>query len=287
MGTANPGRRRRRTDGSLATGDPQDSDRVLALAEAALSARPAGLVTDLDGTLAPMVPIPSEARPVQGTAAALRALGSRLAVVAVITGRAAADARRILRDAGRDVLVIGNHGLEWLEPGSDAPEVDEGLRPLRPVLAGLLARVPRVHGLAVEDKGLSATIHYRRARDPEGTRVRLLAELGNPDGTGLEFREGRRSIELRPTGRGDKGTALRAVVQRFGLRGLVVAGDDATDLDMFAAARELQSEGLNSAIFGISGGPEAPPAVGENADVLLPDPAAFVRLLARLAETIR
>jgi len=287
MGTANPGRRRRRTDGSLATGEPQHVDRALALAEAAIAASPAGLVTDLDGTLASIVLVPSAARPVQGTASALRALASRLAVVAVITGRAAADARSILGDAGSAVLVIGNHGLEWLEPGSDVPEVDEGPRPLRAVLAGLLARVPRVRGVAVEDKGLSATIHYRRARDQEGIRGRLLAALGNTEGTGLELREGRRSLELRPSGRGDKGTALRAVVRRFGLRGLVVAGDDATDLDMFAAARELRSEGLNSAIFGISGGHEVPPGVAENTDVLLPDPATFVRLLARLAETIR
>jgi len=287
MGTANPGRRRRRTDGSLATGDRSEADRVLALAEAALAARPAGLVTDLDGTLAPIVPIPSESRPVQGTADAVSALSRRLDVVAVITGRAAIDARRILGEAGSQVLVVGNHGLEWLEAGSDVPEVDERLRPLRSALRALLANVPRGPGVEVEDKGLSATIHYRRAADPEEARVRLLAALGNLDGAGLEVREGRRSIELRPVGRGDKGTALRAVVRRFGLRGLLVAGDDATDLDMFTAARDLRSGGLKSVVLGISGGREVPTAVAEAADATLPDPETFVGLLARLAETIR
>ena len=263
------------------------TDRALALAVAALAARPAGLVTDLDGTLAPIVSVPSEARLVQGTAAVLRDLASRLAVVAVITGRAAADARRILGDAGDLVLVIGNHGLEWLDPGSATPGVDDQLAPLRLVLDGLLARIPAMEGVTVEDKGLSATIHYRQAPDPEAARIRLRAALGDQGGTGLELREGRRSIELRPVGRGDKGTAVQAVVERFGLRGLVVAGDDTTDLDMFASASEERTHGLTAALFGVAGGREVPGTVAEVVDMLLPDPETFVHLLRRVAEVSR
>ena len=286
-GTAKPGRRRRRTDGSLASGDGPETDQALALAEAALAASPAGLVTDLDGTLAPIVTVPSQARPVAGAIEALQALRRRLAVVAVVTGRAVHDARRILGSPGDELLVIGNHGLEWLEPGADAAEMDDTLEPLRATLAALLASVPTLPGVEIEDKGLSATIHYRRARDPESARARLLKSVLGASGGDIEVREGRRSIELRPVGRGDKGTALRAVVQRFGLRGLVVAGDDATDLDMFAAARELRSEGVRSAVLGTAGGHEVPPEIAATVDVLLPDPVAFVRLLGRLAATIR
>jgi len=263
------------------------ADHTLAIAGGALSASPAGLVTDLDGTLAPIVPIPSAARPVQGTAQALRALAGHLAVVAVITGRAAMDARRILGEVGNEVLLIGNHGLEWLEPGSEVPEVDDELRPLRSALGSLLERLPSSPGVVIEAKGLSATIHYRQAQDPGATRLQLLTRLVDLAGTAFEVREGRRSIELRPVGRGDKGTALRAVVRRFALRGLVVAGDDATDLDMFLAARELRSEGVKSAAVGISGGREVPAAVAEPADAVLPDPESFVLVLSRLAESIR
>jgi trehalose-6-phosphatase len=67
----------------------------------------------------------------------------------------------------------------------------------------------------------------------------------------------------------------------------VVAGDDATDLDMFAAAREQRSAGVRSAVLGIAGGHEVPPEVAAGVDVLLPDPDAFVRLLGRLAGIIR
>ena len=287
MGTAKPGRRRRRTDGSLATGDGAETDQALALAEEAVAASPAGLVTDLDGTLAPIVTVPSEAALVPGAIEALQALRRRLAVVAIVTGRAAHDARRILGSGGDEVLVIGNHGLEWLEPGADAAAVDNALAPVRATIAGLLARIPAAPGVEIEDKGLSATIHYRRAKDPEITRARLLESVLGASGRDIDVREGRRSIELRPVGRGDKGTALRAVVQRFGLRGLVVAGDDATDLDMFGVAQDLRSRGVRSVVLGIAGGHEVPAEIAATVDDLLPDPVAFVRLLTRLAATIR
>jgi len=231
--------------------------------------------------------MPSEARPVAGAIAALQALRRRLAVVAVVTGRAAPDARRILGSASDDVLVIGNHGLEWLEPGADAAEVDDASALIRASITALMARVPAVLGVEIEDKGLSATVHYRRAADPVATRVRLLEAMRDLSGNHLELREGRRSIEVRPAGRGDKGTALRALVARFRLRGLVVAGDDATDLDMFAAARELRADGVRSAVLGISGGHEVPAEVFRSVDTLLPDPDAFVRVLGRLAAAIR
>src|SRR5439155_25621195 len=249
IGTEKPGRMRRRTDASLATGGGGESARALAIARTALAAQPAGLVTDLDGTLAPIVPVPSEAMLLPVASDALRALAGRLAVVAVITGRAPLDARRMLGSAGSQALVIGNHGLEWLEPGAKAPEADDELAGVRAVIADLVARVPGLPGVQVEEKGLSATIHYRQAPDPQAARTSLLTALGKLDGAGVEVREGRRSIELRPAGRGDKGSALRALVERFRLRGLVVAGDDATDLDMFAAARELGARGLNIAVL--------------------------------------
>ena len=261
--------------------------RALAIAREALAAEPAGLVTDLDGTLAPIVPVPSEAMPHPGVSDALRALRARLAVVAVIAGRAALDARRMLGSAGSHALVIGNHGLEWLEPGAQAPEADDALAPLRSVIVDLVARVPALPGVQVEEKGLSATIHYRQAPDPGAARAGLMTALGKVDGAGVEVREGRLSIELRPAGRGDKGSALRALVERFGLRGLVVAGDDATDLDMFAAARELGAGGLNIAVLGVSGGPEVPAEVARSVDVLLPDPESFAWLLGQLAEPSR
>ena len=248
-----------------------------------LAAAPAGLLTDLDGTLAPIVAVPGEARPVPGAVRALGSLAGRLAVVGVVSGRSASDARRLLGEEAGPLLVIGNHGLEWLEAGAEAPTEDPALAPARALVAAGLEGMPSDDGITVEDKGLSATIHYRQAPDPDVARGRILRALTHVP-AGLEIREGRRSVELRPAGLGDKGSAARRVVERFGLRGLIVAGDDRTDLDMFSAARDLVAAGgLRTAILAVAGGREVAAEVAAPADVVLGSPAAFARVLEELA----
>ena len=256
--------------------------RALDLARSALAHAPAGLLTDFDGTLSPIVADPRSARPADGATQALEALLPRLAVVAVVTGRAPLDARRMIGLPG--VLVAGNHGTEWLEPGAETPVRSPGSVRVRPLLAGVQDRVPGVDGITVEDKGSSATVHYRNAADPDGARAAVLRALGRmPDG--LELRPGRMSLELRPVGLGDKGAATRAIIDRHGLRGVVVMGDDITDLDMFAVVDELRAAGrLRGAIIGVGGADaEVPPSVVRAADIVLPrvdDAARFLQTLA-------
>ena len=264
----------RRTDGSL--------DRALALAREALAESPAGLLTDFDGTLSPIVADPTLASPADGVVEALRGLASRLAVVAIVTGRAPMDARQMV--GVPELLVAGNHGTEWLEPSADEPSPSPEATRLRLLLDGVLDRLPVLDGVAVEHKGLSATVHYRNAADPEAAVATLRRALGTPPAP-LELRSGRMSIELRPVGLGDKGAAARTIIERFGLRGLVVMGDDLTDLDMFAAVAEARSAGrLRGAIIGVGGADEEmPPAVVEASDVVLIDVVEAGELLARLA----
>jgi trehalose 6-phosphate phosphatase len=257
-------------------------DRAAALARAALDHPPAGVLTDLDGTLAPIVSDPYAARPLPAAVDALRALGSRLAVAGVITGRAAQDARRLL--GHDDVLVIGNHGVEWLDPGAAdaAPREDLAWAPtaVHEVIAGLELG-PDVW---VENKRLSATLHVRNAPDPEAARARLAVALGDLSARGLVVRPGRKSLEIRPASAGDKGTALEAVLARYTLRGLLLLGDDVTDLDMFRVAIEARAAGrLHAAVFAVAGAGEVPPAIAAAADLVLPDPAAAAQLLSWLA----
>ncbi len=256
-------------------------DRALALAREALSAAPAGLLTDLDGTLSPIVADAAAASALPGAAEALSGLRTRIAVVGIVSGRAAGDVRRII--GSDDVLVVGNHGLEWLEAGSPEPVAQPGQSEASDAVARAVELVPELAGVTTENKGLSATIHFRNAPDPAaaGRRVRLALEAGAP--AGVVLRPGRMSLELRPGGAGDKGTAVRAVVERHALRGLVVLGDDVTDLDMFRAARELREAGrLRAAILGVAGGREVPPEVLDAVDAVLPDPASVVELLRAL-----
>lgn len=259
--------------------------RALDLSRRVLGERPAGLLTDFDGTLSPIVADPGSARLAHGAADALRALVDRLAVVAVVTGRAPLDARRMTGVPG--LLVAGNHGTEWLEPGAETPVTSPDAVRVRHLLAGVLDRVPGIEGVTVEDKGISATVHYRNVVDPDGARDAVLRAIGGmPDG--LELRRGRMSLELRPVGLGDKGAATRAIIERHGLRGVVVMGDDITDLDMFAAVDELREAGrLHGAIIGVGGADaEVPPEVVRAADIVLPNVDDAARFLDALAAEI-
>jgi trehalose 6-phosphate phosphatase len=265
----------RHTDGSL--------ERALLLATDALAAEPAGLLTDFDGTLAPIVQDPFMAGLVDGADGALEALADRLAVVAIITGRMPMDARRLVGVPG--VLIAGNHGTEWLEPGQAAPTAAPGAKAIAGALDEALSRVPPMPGVVTDPKGVSASVHYRQAPDPAVARAAILDALGDLGPLGLRLGEGRMIVELRAAGLGDKGTAARDIVERFGLRGVLVMGDDVTDLDMFSAIASLRDAGrLRAAIVAV-GGPdhEVPVEVSAAADAVLDTPAEAADLLGRLA----
>ena len=254
---------------------------ALTLARQALSPAPAGLFVDFDGTLSPIVRDPMAARLVPGAAEALVALAARLALVCIVTGRAALDVRRMTGLS--EVWVAGNHGIEWLAPGELEVERPAAVAGNRTELERLLAAVPPLPGVWVEDKGLSAAVHYRGTPDPAVARTQVVAALSAAvPSSAIELREGRMSVELRPAGLGDKGTALRRLAQRFGLRGLVVLGDDVTDLDMFRAAAELRTGGADAAIIAVGGHGEVPARVAQAADAVVADPAAAVALLRAL-----
>jgi trehalose 6-phosphate phosphatase len=259
---------------------------ALALARDALATSPAGLFADFDGTLSAIVRDPMAARLAPGAAEALTALGRRLAVVCIVTGRAAADVRRM--SGLDDVWVAGNHGIEWLAPGESQVELPPELAGVPAELDRLLAAVPQLPGLWLEDKDLSATVHYRRSPEPAAAREHILEALRSAliaSPAGVELREGRFAVELRPAGIGDKGTAVRALTEQFALCGIVVIGDDLTDLDMFRAAADLRAEGGTAAIIAVGSGGEASSRVAAAADTVVADPAAVVDLLAALAAT--
>ena len=267
-------------ESSQSPGDPLS--RAIALARDALAVAPAGLLTDFDGTISPIVTDPALARVVGGGRDALAALAERLDVVAVITGRAPLDARKLTGVPG--ILIAGNHGMEWLEPGASEPMSAPDAARISERLDEVLGRLPELPGVVPEHKGISASVHYRTAPDPEAARSAIVQALGDVEGRGLRLNHGRMIVEVRPVGLGDKGSAARAIVERFGLRGVVVMGDDATDLDMFRAVDALRATGrLRAAIIGVGGSAgEVLPALVEGCDVVLADPSEVAELLVAL-----
>lgn len=231
---------------------------------ARLAAEPgrAGLFLDVDGVLAPIVPRPENASVPEETRAELRRLHERYALVACISGRAGDDARRIV--GVPELVYVGNHGLE-LEP-----EAEEWAARLRAFLAGV--DWPRL-----EDKGLTAALHYRGVTDEEAAQRELEEIAERAREAGLVARFGRKVLELVPPIRGDKGTAVRALLDQLGLDRALVAGDDTTDLDGFRAL-----DGLEVAVRVAVASRESPPQLREAADIVVSNPEEFAAILRRL-----
>jgi trehalose 6-phosphate phosphatase len=199
---------------------------------------------DFDGTLAPIVPHPEDAALDPAVRHALAGLAARPDTdVALVSGRALADLRNRVRLV--DAFYAGNHGLEIAGPGVD--RVHDGAAAARPRLAARLASLaPRLRdldGVQIEDKGLSASIHFRRA-DPavEGELERRIAEAVR-DEPSIRVTRGKKVIELRPAVAWHKGAALDFLIRTLeggpeaGVPALFI-GDDATDEDAFEVLRD-------------------------------------------------
>jgi trehalose 6-phosphate phosphatase len=221
-----------------------------------------GLFLDVDGVLAPIVARPEDARVPDETRAELRRLQARYALVACISGRAGADARHVV--GVPELTYVGNHGLE-LEPDADA----WGTR-LHEFLTG-------VDWHELEDKTVTATLHYRNAPDEAAARTQLDAIAARARDAGFIARYGRKVLELLPPLEANKGTAVRRLLEQHGLRHALYAGDDTTDLDAFAVVGDLEL-GIRVAIAT----PEGPSALRDAADVVLEAQSAVLLLLRRL-----
>lgn len=240
------------------------------------------MLTDFDGTLAPIVPDPETARPLPGAAAVLGRLSEVFGLVAVISGRPVPFLAEHLAGAGPGLRLYGGYGVEWLEDGARHrdPAVEPWLDPLAEVAAAAVAQAPL--GVGVEDKGYAVTLHWRRAPDRAGWGDRFAREWA--DRTGLRLQPGRMAVELRPPVGPDKGT----VVQRLGrgCRAASFAGDDAGDLAAFAALEILRGEGVGVARVAVAD-IESPPALLSAADVVVHGPVEALALLEALADAAR
>jgi trehalose 6-phosphate phosphatase len=261
---------------------------------AALLARPerALLAFDFDGTLAPIVPDPDQARAHPGTAPALAALAPRVAAVAVITGRPPAVAVR--NGAFADVpgldhlVVLGHYGAERWDARTGtvtAPPPHPGVAAVRAELPGLLDQIGAWQGTWIEEKGRAIAVHTRRATDPLAAFEALrepLTDLATRHGLIVE--PGRLVLELRPPGM-DKGAALLAHVRETAAESVLYAGDDLGDLPAFAAVEKLRAQGIPGLLV-YSSGTEDVPEVRERADVVVEGAGGVVSLLENLAATI-
>lgn len=248
-----------------------------------LAASPLVVLLDVDGTLSPIAPTPAAAFVPDATRDAVTRLAAADGVhVALVSGRAAADARRMVRAAG--VWAVGNHGFERIAPDGTA-STDALLGPWKERVAAAAAaispHVARVDGAMLEDKGWTLSIHVRQAAPEDAVSLAPLLERVAGDHA-LVLTRGKMVYEVRPPVRVDKGTASVALVHHLVPRGEVTvlyAGDDRTDEDAFVA---LRREWPGAITIRIAPGNEEPPATSA-AEFMLADVDAMGGFLGALA----
>jgi trehalose 6-phosphate phosphatase len=244
------------------------------------------IATDFDGTLAPIVADPREARADPGAVAGLRGLAGVVGTLAVITGRPAAEAMELGGFEGvPGLIVLGHYGLErWQEGAVTAPAPPPGVAAARERLPQLLADTGAPEGVRIEDKGSALAVHTRRAADPAGALTGLKEPLaGLAADVGLVVEPGRLVIELRPPGM-DKGAALKTLVAERKAGPVLFAGDDLGDLAAFATVRALRADG-HPGVTVCSASGEVSELAAE-ADLVVDGPGGVAALLSGLARSL-
>ncbi|MFE0549917.1 trehalose-phosphatase [Streptomyces pilosus] len=245
---------------------------------------------DFDGTLAPIVPDPEQARAHPGAVPALAALAPKVAAVAVVTGRPAGVAVRNGGFAGvpglEHLVVLGHYGAERWDAVTGtvtAPAPHPGVATARAELPGLLDRFGAWQGTWIEEKGGRAVaVHTRRAADPQAAFEALrepLTDLATRHGLVVE--PGRLVLELRPPGM-DKGVALLEYAREIGAGSVLYAGDDLGDLAAFTAVDKLRATGTPGLL--VCSGSEEVTELRERADLITDGPSGVVHLLRTLAD---
>ena len=231
--------------------------------------RPA-LFLDLDGVLAPLAPTPDAVGPEPRRTRVLKALAARLdGRVAIVSGRTLSEIDRIA-EASVD-SASGVHGLERRDALGviTTAQADPGVRRAVEAFREFARTRP---GILVEDKTVSAGLHYRAAPEEGEAALALADRLAGQ--TGLTIQPGILVVELKTPG-ATKGTAVSAFMGEAPFRGAtpVMLGDDLTDEYGFEAARAMGG-------FGVLVGPERETA----ATYRLPDVDAVLAWLEHVEE---
>lgn len=201
-----------------------------------------GIITDMDGTISPIVPVPSDAKPTEKNRELLQELHKTLTLVAVVSGRAVDDVRQ--RVNLPELVYVGNHGLErWQdEQVVPSPQAKPYRTNLEAVIQSFEPQMP--DGMWIEDKQVTLSIHYRHTDNPETTAKKfspILSQIAEQND--LRLFQGRMIFELRPPLDIDKGTVFKQLIEEFGLEAALYVGDDTTDADALKMAQQLRQSG--------------------------------------------
>lgn len=187
------------------------------------------VASDFDGTLAPIVPHPPDARPIPGAVEALSELARRDGVeVAVVSGRSL-EALRELGGFAEPVHLIGSHGAEIGGP----PQLDSDQRDRLDRIEAALRQIASLGpGMTVEGKPAGFALHFRNAAPDVAAQAEAQVRAGPAAEDAVHLEPGKKVLELSVV-QADKGRSLDALRGQLGATRTFFAGDDVTDESVF------------------------------------------------------
>ena len=202
------------------------------------------IVTDIDGTISNIEPLPHHAVIKTSMKGMLNNIQQNFKLLAIITGRSLEDAMGMINIPG--ILYIGNHGMEYQRNNqiitdkkvlNYIPQINELYHEL------LDEPYMKHHGIVLENKNTSIAIHYRFTRDPKKARDTILEILKDTKTIkGLQIKEGKKIVEVRPPTGNDKGKIVNKIIKKYEAKQLIYLGDDVTDVDAFKEISKLNDE---------------------------------------------
>jgi trehalose-phosphatase len=226
------------------------------------------IACDYDGTIAPLVDDPMQARPNRDAVTAMRSLAELANThVAVVSGRSLRDLALLSRFP-EEIRLVGSHGSEFdLGFASNlAPE----LRELRSELIAEVKALGARFEARVEEKPTGATFHFRGMAEDTRRSARDEVVRGPASREGVYTRNGHDIVEMAVIDT-NKGSALDVIRSQVGSTAVVFFGDDVTDEDGFRTLR----------------GPDVGIKVGDGPSIAqyrVTDPGVVAQLLALLYE---
>ena len=192
------------------------------------------ITCDFDGTLAPIVSDPADARMLPDAAAALTALANLPdTAVALVSGRALGVLRALSgrSEVPSSIHLVGSHGAEF--DSGFAHDIDEAL--LRRIIAELTEIAADKPGVTVETKPASVALHVRNASPADGAAALAAARRASA-AWDAHITAGKAVLEFAVIST-DKGEAVDILRDRTGSAAVVFLGDDVTDEKAFARMR--------------------------------------------------
>jgi trehalose 6-phosphate phosphatase len=140
-----------------------------------------------------------------------------------------------------NMVYAGNHGAEIWDGNRVVidQQIADSRETLNIMIAQLKTALSPIQGLIIEDKGITASIHFRMVSPHDICKVHnVFWALAERHKEMFTITSGKKVFEIRPHGMWNKGDAVKWIWEHLGENRVpLYIGDDLTDEDAFKAIR--------------------------------------------------